>query len=90
MNTFEDAIKVLEDNIGGSIADAVIFLRDEAEELNPNQVQAVLVAANTFLETGKPNDRMIGSVLDLLQDVISQVDPSTLNLREVIRNVSVY
>ncbi len=89
VNTFEDAIKALEENIGGSVADAIIFLKDEAEDLQPNQVQTVLSAANTYLETGKPNDRITGSVLELLQDVISQVDPSALNLREVIRNVIV-
>ena len=88
VNSVEDAIKVMEDNIAGSVAEAMILLRDEAEDLTSQQVQSILVAANKFMETAKASDRLTGSVLDMLQDVIAKVDPTSLNLREVIRNVN--
>ena len=38
VNTVEDAIKVMENNIGASVAEAMILLRDEADELSSQQV----------------------------------------------------
>lgn len=85
--TFEDAIRVLSENIGSHVAEAIVILRDIVDEIDSHQVQSLIPALNNYLEMSIPPDRVMGNILDLLIEVFKNEDLEQINFRDLIRNV---
>jgi hypothetical protein len=84
----EQACLIFSEGVVSSLAEAIVFLRDAADELNHEQTQLLLTSVSSFLEYSKPNERTIGSIIDMMQEVLNNADVTSLSLRELVRCVS--
>jgi hypothetical protein len=88
LNSFDDAVKVLNEGINSYVPDALLFLRDIQEELNMNQIQELLATFNNYIESTSPPNQVMSTILDILITIFSEEDLESINRRELIRNVS--
>ena len=87
LNHFDDALKVLNDNMNNLISEALLFLKDILEELNLSQLQDLLAAFNNYLENNEASNQILSTILDLLITIFSEEDLESFNLIEIVRNV---
>lgn len=88
LNSFDDAVRVLNEGINSYVPDALLFLRDIQEELNMNQIQELLATFNNYIESTAPPNQVMSTILDILITIFSEEDLESINRRELIRNVS--
>lgn len=84
----DQAIRIFEECAAHAVAEAIMFLRDAADELSVKQVQKLVPAVTSFLEKAKANERTTSSILDMLQDVFTKANLSRLNQRDLIKLVN--
>lgn len=88
INSADQAIKIFADgSVHSSLAEAIMYIREAADELESDHIQKLLPTVSEYIDKFKPNERTLGSIIDMLQDVCSKTDITALKLRELIRLV---
>lgn len=71
-----------------AMPEAVLFLKEEQENLFEKELQALLPVVNNFMAATGASERLFSALVDVLGFVVGKVDLQMISIREITKLVT--